>query len=185
MSYYTLYTQQRHRGVGIAGTRYNSVCIKNSEGALAANDVGVASTKENWQPHPPPALPSPPAPPPPPPNTRPTTEHSGTWKFALASAVAKTPAGFQHPEFQDGSWDDINVPGHWQLQHAGGRDPPIYTNTNYPFTNHPPYAPRKNPTGLYRRKFSLPAEWLTAGGDGGGGVDEVLNERFQLVEVRE
>lgn len=108
---------------------------------------------------------------------------SGTWKFALASTVAKAPAGFQHPDFQDGSWDDINVPGHWQLQHAGARDPPIYTNTNYPFPNHPPYAPRKNPTGLYRRRFSLPAGWLAASGDGGRGVDEVLNERFQLVEV--
>lgn len=97
--------------------------------------------------------------------------------------MAKAPAGFQQPDFQDGSWDDIKVPGHWQLQHAGARDPPIYTNTNYPFPNHPPYAPRKNPTGLYRRRFSLPAGWLTAGRDGGGGVDEVLNERFQLVEV--
>eukprot|EP00904_Undaria_pinnatifida_P009940 jgi/Undpi1/6076/HiC_scaffold_20.g08561.m1 len=98
------------------------------------------------------------------------------------SSVAKTPAGFQDPGFQDSSWHDINVPGHWQLQCAGAADPPIYTNTNYPFPNHPPYAPRNNPTGMYRRKFSLPAGWLAAGGDGAGGVDGLLNENFQLVE---
>ena len=36
---------------------------------------------------------------------------------------------------------------------------------------------------MYRRKFSLPAGWLAAGGDGAGGVDGLLNENFQLVEV--
>lgn len=94
------------------------------------------------------------------PHLLPLSHHSGTWKFFLASGVAKAPKGFEDPEFMDKSWDNINVPGHWQLQDAGNSDPPIYTNTNYPFPNHPPYAPKKNPTGLYRRSFALPAEWL-------------------------
>lgn len=86
--------------------------------------------------------------------------YSGVWKFFLASGVANTPAGFEIPEFSDDSWSDIVVPGHWQLQGAGALDPPIYTNTNYPFPNHPPYAPTRNPTGLYRRTFSVPSEWF-------------------------
>lgn len=101
---------------------------------------------------------------------------SGTWKFLLASGVSKAPAGFEHPGFPDSSWDDITVPGHWQLQDAGSKDPPIYTNTNYPFPNHPPYAPKTNPTGLYRRRFTLPEGWLELGGGGGrdnGPVDKV------------
>ncbi|CAM9483796.1 unnamed protein product, partial [Hapterophycus canaliculatus] len=99
---------------------------------------------------------------------------SGTWKFLLANGVSRVPEGFEHPRFSDNSWDDITVPGHWQLQDAGSRDPPIYTNTNYPFPNHPPYAPRKNPTGLYRRRFALPRGWLELGVGGGreqGSVD--------------
>lgn len=106
---------------------------------------------------------------------------SGVWKFLLASGVDKAPTGFEHPRFRDDNWGDIRVPGHWQLQDAGASDPPIYTNTNYPFPNHPPYAPRKNPTGLYRRTFSVPAEWIAPGGEGGIGE---LDERILVGEVR-
>lgn len=73
---------------------------------------------------------------------------------------------FETPEFGDNSWKDINVPGHWQLQDAGAIDPPIYTNTAYPFPNRPPYAPRSNPTGLYRRSFVLPPEWFSVDAPG-------------------
>lgn len=115
--------------------------------------------------------------------------HSGTWKFLLASSVSKAPAGFQDPTFSDSSWNNISVPGHWQLQDAGSTDPPIYTNTNYPFPNHPPYAPRENPTGLYRRSFFVPAAWLVSGAAGGGGREGLggessLEGRLLPVEVR-
>lgn len=81
---------------------------------------------------------------------------------------------------------DLTLPGNWQLQ---GFDIPIYTNTTYPFTFNPPYAERNgiwnatdcdkglggtcensgsrspaelgpNTTGVYRRKFSVPSEWV-------------------------
>lgn len=116
---------------------------------------------------------------------------SGTWKFLLASAVSRVPRGFQDPAFSDSSWDDISVPGHWQLQDAGSADPPIYTNTNYPFHNHPPYAPRENPTGLYRRSFTVPAEWLEPDAEAAGerpgrcrSGGESLDGRLLPVEVR-
>lgn len=99
--------------------------------------------------------------------------HSGVWKFFLASGVMNTPAGFETPEFSDNSWSDIVVPGHWQLQSAGVLDPPIYTNTNYPFPNHPPYAPRKNPTGLYRRVFFVPPDWFAPGVEVRGSGDAI------------
>lgn len=115
---------------------------------------------------------------------------SGTWKFYLASGVRKAPPGFQDPSFSDIGWDDIKVPGHWQLQDAGSTDPPIYTNTNYPFPNHPPYAPRKNPTGLYRRTFAVPAGWLrlrsevgTGGGEGLTDGERVPDGSFFPVKV--
>ena len=123
----------------------------------------------------------PPPPIPLPPLVASSLRYSGTWKFLLASGVSKAPTGFQDPAFSDSSWDNICVPGHWQLQDAGSTDPPIYTNTNYPFPNHPPYAPRENPTGLYRRGFSVPAGWFEPGataaaggglqGSGGGSLD--------------
>jgi beta-galactosidase len=86
-------------------------------------------------------------------------------------------------------WSTIQVPGHWQLQ---GYDIPIYTNTMYPFELNPPYArrtgkwtvtdcdaglhgssvsetntvhpnePGPNPTGLYRKSFTLPGTWTAS-----------------------
>ncbi|CAM9097993.1 unnamed protein product [Discosporangium mesarthrocarpum] len=85
---------------------------------------------------------------------------SGTWKFHLAPGPERSPPGFERTAFNDGRWDEITVPGHWQLQDCGRSDPPIYTNTNYPFNNSPPYVPRENPTGCFRRTFTLPQHWL-------------------------
>ncbi|CAM9719769.1 unnamed protein product [Chrysoparadoxa australica] len=85
---------------------------------------------------------------------------NGTWKFLLAKSLEDLPLHFSHPAFADECWQDIRVPGHWQLQDCGRSDPPIYTNTNYPFPNRPPFIPYENPTGCYRRRFRLPRSWL-------------------------
>ena len=53
-------------------------------------------------------------------------------------------------------WSQIPVPGHWQLHGFGS---PQYTNVPYPFPVCPPYVPSENPTGTYRRKFSIPRTW--------------------------
>jgi len=73
-------------------------------------------------------------------------------------------SGWTNPEFDDSSWVSINVPGTWSRQGGDSRyencfDKPHYTNVQMPFLNLPPNAPDDNPTGLYRRKFSLPAFW--------------------------
>jgi beta-galactosidase len=59
-------------------------------------------------------------------------------------------------DYQAGDWASIQVPGTWSLQ---GYDKPHYTNVLMPYDAEPPRAPEYNPTGLYRRVFSLPPEW--------------------------
>lgn len=86
---------------------------------------------------------------------------SGTWKFYWVNAPAKRHATFFEDAFDASSWDDISVPGSWQLQ---GYDRPIYTNVTYPWSGSdyisPPAAPKNfNPVGHYRRTFTLPAAW--------------------------
>ena len=38
-------------------------------------------------------------------------------------------------------------------------DKPIYTNTQMPFAEQPPFVPEENPTGVYERDFDLPKSW--------------------------
>ena len=83
---------------------------------------------------------------------------NGTWKFKYVPNPLSVPDGFYQPAYDLSSWDNILVPGNWQLQ--GNYDPPIFTNIKYPFEPNPPYVPKDvNATGLYRTTFSLPNEW--------------------------
>ncbi len=78
---------------------------------------------------------------------------NGPWKFKLVRKPSEAPSDFHKPEFDDTGWDEIEVPSNWQLL---GYDIPIYLNVRYPFPPNPPYVPKDdNPTGLYRRRFSL------------------------------
>ncbi len=81
---------------------------------------------------------------------------NGPWRFTLLPHPHAAPAGFAAPQFDDSGWDDIAVPGNWTTQ---GYDKPIYTNVKMPFAPTPPRVPADNPTGLYRRAFTVPAGW--------------------------
>ncbi|MCY0898947.1 MAG: DUF4981 domain-containing protein [Firmicutes bacterium] len=81
---------------------------------------------------------------------------NGQWKFYYALSPIHIPDSFVMPDFDDAGWDTIRVPGHWQLQGFGH---PHYTNKNYPFPADPPHVPNENPTGCYRRPFTIPAHW--------------------------
>lgn len=72
---------------------------------------------------------------------------NGTWQFALYPSPLSV---------GDGPWTDVTVPSHWQLE---GRGHPHYTNMMYPFSPEPPTVPAANPTGVYRRTFTLSANW--------------------------
>ncbi|MBT4984519.1 MAG: DUF4981 domain-containing protein [Ilumatobacter sp.] len=81
---------------------------------------------------------------------------NGKWNFRLfdnpdsipANAVIKPPSK---------SWTRVTVPGNWTMQDTG--DLPQYTNVQMPFDGPPPSLPDKNPTGVYRRPFKVPASW--------------------------
>lgn len=90
---------------------------------------------------------------------------NGQWKFFLATMPDETPKDFELSSFDDRSWVDIRVPSSWQ---AVGYGLPIYTNHRRPWTEnkhgHPPYIVDEkslygNPTGCYRRTFTVPKEW--------------------------
>lgn len=78
---------------------------------------------------------------------------SGTWKFRCDESPLKAP---DWSSVDPNSWNDIQVPGMWQLQ---GYGQPLYSNVRYPFPADPPNVPRLNETGSYWRRFSVPEEW--------------------------
>ncbi|MBL8967821.1 MAG: beta galactosidase small chain, partial [Spirochaetaceae bacterium] len=77
---------------------------------------------------------------------------NGEWKFLHLEGPELSPEGFESEAFDDSAWDDIPVPSHWQLQ---GYGKPHYTDVYYQFPVDPPFVPRDNPTGIYRRRFRL------------------------------
>ncbi len=86
----------------------------------------------------------------------------GLWRFRY-SATAQT--GVTRDDAGDG-WDEIAVPGHWQLAGAPSAWPygtPEYTNVVFPFPVDPPHVPDANPTGEYRTVLRAPDAWPTAG----------------------
>lgn len=53
-------------------------------------------------------------------------------------------------------WGSIRVPGNLQTQ---GYGKPHYTNLQMPWPHEPPLVPTDNPTGVYRRTFTVPTTW--------------------------
>jgi beta-galactosidase/beta-glucuronidase len=80
----------------------------------------------------------------------------GVWRFRHDASPQEAPQGFEAPGFDDSAWDLLEVPSCWQL-HGYGR--PHYTNVVYPIPRHPPFVPSDNPTGSYRRLFTVPEGW--------------------------
>lgn len=75
---------------------------------------------------------------------------NGTWNFALYDGLVSGLESVFDSKKAPASWNDIKVPGHWQLQGYGD---PQYTNIKYPFPVNPPYVPSQNPTGVYNTSF--------------------------------
>ena len=80
---------------------------------------------------------------------------NGLWKFNYAITPLHAPE-VSTTGIEAAEWNDIEVPGHWQLQ---GYGIPHYTNVQYPFPVAPPFVPTENPTGTYRRTFTIPLTW--------------------------
>jgi len=93
----------------------------------------------------------------------------GTWKFNWVKKPADRPIDFFEKNFDDSSWNNIKVPGNWEVE---GYGVPIYVNHPYEFADRrtpitelkdgpkPPQIPHDyNPVGSYRKNFSIPANW--------------------------
>lgn len=92
---------------------------------------------------------------------------NGEWKFNWTKTPDKQPQDFFNTSFDDSGWKTFPVPGDWEMNGFGT---PIYSSSGYTFKIDPPFVmkePKKNytayvernPTGCYRRTFSVPAEW--------------------------
>ncbi|MBX3433436.1 MAG: DUF4981 domain-containing protein [Pirellulales bacterium] len=92
---------------------------------------------------------------------------NGEWRFSWSPAPASAPTDFFAKRFDDSQWDTVPVPSNWELH---GYGTPIYVSAGYPFRIDPPRVTstppeeytafrERNPTGCYRRTFTVPAAW--------------------------
>lgn len=82
---------------------------------------------------------------------------NGTWKFSYAENPSERIEDFYKEDFNCDSFNDIDVPGHIQMQ---GYDKCQYINTMYPWDGkeflRPPFVSEKyNPVGSYVKYFSV------------------------------
>lgn len=92
---------------------------------------------------------------------------NGIWKFKWSPDPQSKPVYFYMENYSTANWDNILVPGNWQLQGFGI---PIYTNFTYPFKRDAPKVTsepekkytsflQRNPVGSYSTSFSISENW--------------------------
>lgn len=81
---------------------------------------------------------------------------NGKWKFAYYTSPFLVPDECRKRQFDDSGWEEMPVPGHWQLN---GHDLPFYGDAYclYPVTDDPAIQ-ADNPTGIYRRDIPVEKE---------------------------
>lgn len=97
---------------------------------------------------------------------------NGDYLFRLYTAPEAVD-DFYRPDYDDSAFQSIPVPSNWELQGFGE---PIYTNVVYPWAAgeedcliqakqgekripNPPFVPKQNPTGCYRKAFAVPEQF--------------------------
>ena len=86
---------------------------------------------------------------------------NGNWKFNWVRNADQRPTDFFRVGYNDKGWNDMPVPGLWELNGYGD---PVYLNVGYAwrgwFKNDPPHVPiEQNHVGSYRRTVDIPAAW--------------------------
>ncbi len=82
---------------------------------------------------------------------------NGQWKFCFANTPEEVPQQFFATNYKDSKWRTIRVPINWEMEGYGDAQ---FRNVPAPFRANPPFVPRDyNPTGAYRKTFTLPAQW--------------------------
>ncbi|WP_430973757.1 glycoside hydrolase family 2 TIM barrel-domain containing protein [Sunxiuqinia rutila] len=93
---------------------------------------------------------------------------NGKWKFNWVANSDERQVDFYKNNFDVEAWNEIMVPGNWQMQGFGL---PIYTNIKYPFKKEQPKVTAiplteytsfelRNPVGSYKRTFHITDEWI-------------------------
>ncbi|MGE5944572.1 MAG: glycoside hydrolase family 2 TIM barrel-domain containing protein [Flavobacteriales bacterium] len=83
---------------------------------------------------------------------------NGKWKFNFMDHSDKGVPDFEKISFDDSKWDEIPVPGNWEMYGYGY---PHYTNVVYPFEKNPPFIKvSQNSVGSYITYFELDDTWL-------------------------
>ena len=86
---------------------------------------------------------------------------NGVWKFEYAESLEKSNDEFFKVDYDCTTWNDINVPGHLQLQ---GYGKPMYVNQIYPWSASeeiiPGEIPLHNPVGHYVKYIDINDEML-------------------------
>ena len=82
---------------------------------------------------------------------------NGDWKFYWSETPENLPEKFYETVFNDRKWATIPVPSNWEMQGYGDK---LFRNVISPFKPNPPFVPKEyNPTGIYRRTFTIPSNW--------------------------
>ncbi len=92
---------------------------------------------------------------------------NGKWLFRWTKTPDERIKDFYRTDYDAKNWKTLTVPANWEVNGYGTA---IYVSAGYPFKIDPPYVmkePKKdwttyeerNPTGQYRRTFTLPATW--------------------------
>ena len=92
---------------------------------------------------------------------------NGDWQFRWTKTPDERVRDFYRADYDASGWQTLAVPANWEVN---GYGTPIYVSAGYPFKIDPPYVTRtpkegwttyteRNPTGQYRRTFTLPETW--------------------------
>lgn len=83
---------------------------------------------------------------------------NGKWKFHFTDHSDKGIPDFEKMGYDDTKWDEIPVPGNWEMYGYGY---PHYTNVIYPFEKNPPFIKAsQNAVGSYITYFEIDENWL-------------------------
>lgn len=89
---------------------------------------------------------------------------NGDWKFKFVEKPDDLPEKSWLPSLSDADWGTIKVPANWEMNGYGF---PIYCTQGFEFTYlmpnkkpNPPMVPMQfNPTGMYRKEFTISPDW--------------------------
>ncbi len=119
-----------------------------------------------------------------------TLSLNGEWHFRWTKTPDERVRDFYRNDFDASSWETLAVPANWEVN---GYGTPIYISAGYPFKIDPPYVMRepkadwttyeeRNPTGQYRRTFTVPDSWVSNNSTTNKTTDKTCGQTFLRFE---